>query len=135
MKLIHYGSKKIDFRKFIPIKNNDFKPIGGLWSSPVDTKYGWKDFFQIKHDNFVIFELNKDAKILKINSLRTTNKLLKKYSLNKYPGIYFDYEKLSKDYDAIWLTSKGEDSTSYIEAFAYWDVETVLIMNSKVIIK
>ena len=43
--LIHYGSSKFSERKFWPIRNSDWrvKPTGGLWTSPVASKWGWKD--------------------------------------------------------------------------------------------
>jgi hypothetical protein len=46
MTYIHYGASKFDLDKFVPVKNADFgwtKPdCGGLWGSPVDSEYGWK---------------------------------------------------------------------------------------------
>lgn len=43
---IHYGAKKFDPEKFAKPRNSTFpnKPEGGLWASPVDSTYGWKDW-------------------------------------------------------------------------------------------
>lgn len=140
MHLIHYGCKKINFKKIKPIKNFDFKPNGGFWSSPVNSKNGWKNFcindenIEILPNDYIKFRIKKNSKILKINTLWYLKRLLKKYS--QYSGsVYLDFELISKEYDAIWLTYNGELETRNIMALANWDVETVLIMNPKIIIK
>ena len=37
MRYIHYGCTSFDKLKFQEIK-------GGLWASPIDAEYGWKDW-------------------------------------------------------------------------------------------
>jgi len=44
MKLIHYGSTSFDPKKFNPVLNSYIKPTGGLWTSPIDSEFGWKDW-------------------------------------------------------------------------------------------
>ena len=46
---IHYGSKKL--HKIKPIKNQPYfpKPEGGLWASPVDAPFGWKEWCEREH--------------------------------------------------------------------------------------
>lgn len=42
---IHYGHTKFNIKKFDNIKNKyGNKPDGGLWLSPVNSKWGWKDW-------------------------------------------------------------------------------------------
>ena len=44
---VTYGcGKEFDSSKFNLIENQDFvnKPMGGLWASPVSSKYGWKEW-------------------------------------------------------------------------------------------
>jgi len=46
MKLIHYGAREYNPDLVQPITNANTwcKPYGGLWTSPVDSKWGWKDW-------------------------------------------------------------------------------------------
>jgi len=48
MKYIHYGSNCFDPSKFVEIKNEKYfnKPVGGLWASNIDAKFGWKEWCQ-----------------------------------------------------------------------------------------
>jgi len=39
---IHYGHDKFDPNSFVEIRNNMWnKPVGGLWASDVNVKFGW----------------------------------------------------------------------------------------------
>ncbi|MCK9429605.1 MAG: hypothetical protein M0R17_06335 [Candidatus Omnitrophica bacterium] len=44
--LIHYGSKIYAPKLFLPIQNRLYfcKPKGGLWTSPINSNWGWKDW-------------------------------------------------------------------------------------------
>lgn len=157
MKLIHYSSTKFDRSRFTVIKNRALfnKPSGGLWTSPIDSKWGWKDWCIGEHFNidklnkFFIIELKKDSKILKINSLDDLKKVplqnlddrVKNYPELKdvfYSMNFPNYEKISKEYDAIHLTERGQYETRlppFGEPNLYgWDCETVLVMNPNCII-
>ena len=137
MKVIHYGSKTFDTDKFKPVKNKNWvKPDGGLWSSPIDSNFGWKDWNEVeefkdcREDNSFILELRDSCKILKIDSKEDFQEI--EYITEEG---YLDYEKISKIYDAIWLTEKGENETRFlgIESsadFYGWDCETILILNT-----
>jgi len=66
MKVIHYGSDKFIPELFKSVENvNYVKPKGGLWTSPLDSKYGWSDFCKngirncIKSNCFIL-ELKSD---------------------------------------------------------------------------
>lgn len=145
--LIHYGCTKFDPNLFMPIKNRNWnKPSGGFWTSPVNSSYGWKDwnldseFRECDLKNSCTLKLKPSAKIYVIDNMAH----LKRYSTNKckYTNkLYLDFEKMSKKYDAIWVTTKGLMETSdisYKEGFVYslygWDCETVLILNKEIII-
>ena len=142
MKLISYGlGNKFSPRKFKPVRNRTAfnKPTCGLWASPVRSKYGWKHWCQ--GNNFYLgsgfktkFVFEIQGKILKIDS--------KKDALNlpwcepsNFPGYYFiDFESLAKEYDAIWLTCKGEQETRWgldddmRKSLYGWDCESVLVL-------
>lgn len=131
MNLIHYGSPSYDPTLFNPIKNRGFvKPRGGLWTSPINSKRGWKywcereSFRDCNENNSFKLVLNLDARVFVINSLD---------DLKNAPliGENIDFELLAKTHDAIWLTEIGlrETHLSYPINLYGWDCETVLILN------
>ena len=142
MKLIHYGSPKYKPELFKKVKNNLYrnKPEFGLWTSPIDSKYGWKEwckeenFRDCNKDESFIIEINIDKMLVidKEPDLKKIPFLKSKYSY--ISGI--DFEKLVKQYDAIHLTIEGELSTRWLnENNLYgWDCECVLILNKSCII-
>lgn len=133
--LIHYGSKIFNPELIKPIKNvNWVKPDGGLWTSPIDSKWGWKDWcdcekFRIcDKENSITLKLYDWAKICIINSVSDLNNL--PYYKNHMR--HLDFEKIAENYDVIWLTEKGETKTRWSDPGLYgWDCESVLILNSK----
>ena len=46
---IHYGATQL--HEIQPVKNERFfsKPTGGLWASPVDEPFGWKEWCEREH--------------------------------------------------------------------------------------
>lgn len=134
--LIHYGSEKFIPEKVLPVKNDSWvKPKeGGLWTSPIDSKWGWKDWNDCeqfidcdKRNSFTIC-LKSDAKIFVIDSLEDLKNSPLRDGYNKR---VLDFELIAKKYDAIWLTEKGQNEThlSYPIDLYGWDCETVLILN------
>ena len=131
--LITYGcGKKFDVAKFKPVKNKMFvKPEGGLWASPVNSNYGWREwckdesFGNLSHH----FKFEFEGNVFVIDGTRSAAQMpwLEAYSVLKYP----DFEKMvSLGYDAIWLTEKGQHETRFGEPSLYgWDCESVLVMN------
>lgn len=101
MKLIFWGSKEYDSNLFQPVKNKGWnKPSGGLWTSPVDSFYGWEDWckennfreehFEDSSNNFII-ELSKKARVYKVDTLNDLIKLVKKYpdTSSKQWGVFY----------------------------------------------
>lgn len=138
MRLITYGcGKKFLLSKFKPIKNEGFiKPSGGLWASPVNATYGWRewceanDFGNLKHS----FEFDFEGKAFVIDSLHDAQRLpwIEYYKSIQYPN----FESLVHlGYDAIYLTERGEIQTRFstIASLYGWDCESVLIMNCETI--
>lgn len=134
--LICYGcGNKYEPSKFEPIRNrNHIKPAGGLWTSPIDSKWGWKDWCKAEGFGDVgnlstYFHVQFTGKVLTINSLKDAVRLpwieiIKDYL--KCP----DYETISTVCDAIHLTVEGQNATRFSQPSLYgWDCETVLIMN------
>jgi hypothetical protein len=147
-KFIHYGHDKFDKDLFVPIRNFVFvKPIGGLWASPINSNYGWKDWCLEKHycipklDKFFSFKLNINAEIFIINSKRDLHSLpvyyneSLKFGLKEIP--FLDFELISKNYDALWLTNDGikavHDPMDLLNLHG-WDVESLLVFNPNIII-
>ena len=145
---IHYGSTKL--HKIIPIKNIDYftKPEGGLWASPVDAPFGWKEwcerehFRETKEDNAFKFRVKDPSKIIHIRDVKDLEKLPRqksKLGLESPTMIYLDFEKIQKDYDGIELHLSEEKQT--IENFCNglyfklygWDCDSILIFHEDAI--
>jgi len=137
--VIHFGATEYKPAMVQPIKNRNWmKPFGGLWTSPINSKYGWREW--CKAEDFEVYRLensfkllfNPDVKIFTIDTLQDLEKTpLEKVEIGKFKREYPDFELLAKTYDAIWLTERGQYETRYSQpANLYgWDCETVLIMN------
>jgi len=108
---------------------------GGLWASPVDTKYGWKEWCLA--EQYGIQRLDKHftfhytGKVLKIDTCADLERMVwsKVFHSIEYP----DFEKMVKlGIDAIWLTEQGQwdtRSASNSKNLYGWDCECALIMN------
>ena len=158
-KFITFGIEEISKMYFCNVTNQDFinKPLGGLWSSeyfPNSSKANnccksdWE--FWCRNENFhlerlnkgVVFELKKQANIYTVDSYDDLLKLSENYSYEKYfYGIeikkYIDFEKMSKDFDGLFLTVEGELQTRYEAKMNLygWDCSSLLLFNIDVIEK
>ena len=139
MKYIHYGSNEFDINKFEKIKNKEefVKPLGGLWASRKDISTGWMNWckntgFDTKLDEYFIFSLKEDTKILTIDNNEQLKELPK---LNNSFGLYcnLDFEKLSEEYDAIEVLI-SKDQNLYFSLYG-WDCDSIVIMNPSKIIQ
>lgn len=149
---IHYGAKAFMPELFVPIQNRYFvKPHGGLWASPTDAKYGWKEwnkdsgFIEIIEDRSFKFTLTEDAKVLHIYSVSDLDVLPKLEipgMLNFNIGmVYLDFEALMEQgYDAIELHLSEEDKTNngFMEGLYWnlygWDCDSILVMNPDIVV-
>ena len=133
---ITYGRDRFDLLKFNPIKNNHWvKPLGGLWASPIDTEWGWREWcesenFHIKQlSEFFEFTLYGDVYV--IDSLEDLKNL--PIQKNDY-RTYVDFEKVIDRYDALWLTYRGQIETRMTDPDLYgWDCESILIFSPECI--
>lgn len=133
--LIHYGSSQFHHEKFQTIKNYRVKPKGGLWTSPIQTEWGWKEWclaesFRTEFDTYFTLTLQEKSLVYQIDRLADLNDLIW-YTYPPYQFEYPNYEAMANTYDAIWLTDTGEKETRYtIQRNLYgWDCESVLILN------
>ena len=75
--------------------------------------------------------LKQDAKVLVINC--ESDLEIMPFQRTLLPHMFFlDFEKISEEYDAIWLTVNGEHETRWSQPqnMYGWDCETVYFMNS-----
>jgi hypothetical protein len=116
----------------IPFRN---KPKGGLWTSPVDSSYGWSDWSKDNEygDLSSHFDLDFEGAVFEIDSLEDMNNLPWIENNSMY---FVSFEPLVfMGYDAIRLTDKGQTDTRFThpKSLYGWDCETVLVMNADAI--
>jgi hypothetical protein len=131
--LVCYGcGNEFDLSKFESVKNrNHVKPSGGLWTSPIDSEWGWKDWCKSNEwgDLSSSFRLRFTGRVYVIDSMDAAKQLpWRKPSWSSHVA-WPDYESIV-GIDAIYMTLEGEEATRYDEPSLYgWDCETVWIMN------
>ena len=146
----HYGCKSFDSEKFDTVKNRPHwcKPTGGLWSSPVDKNEidGWAEWCRNEEFNinclkeYFDFTLREDARIAVINTLHDLEVLIYKYAQELEDGItvksrVLDFERMCDVYDAIELTSPGQQDTRFTNPDLYgWDCHSLLVLNPNVVV-
>ena len=136
---IHYGHKEFDPQKFQEIKNQPMlpKPKGGLWASPVNAEYGWKDWCEAENfrdcnsEESFLFRLKDVAKVYHIRSMQDVKSMpLIETGITTY--YVPDFEKMLTDgWDAIEL-HLSECQELYWELYG-WDCDSILIMNKDII--
>lgn len=117
MNYLSIGTNYISKNLFQPIKNgNGYKPYGGIWATIHNKEYinynEWMDhillnpyiLFNIYKENpleipAVYITLNNNSNIFTLNSKETLTYLLNNYPLNDW----INFEKLSKNYDGIYI--------------------------------
>lgn len=144
------------------IKNNMLtnKPKGCLWASAYELDdeglrsnwerwCDWEAFRSYPKNQYFKFKLIPEAKVLIVDSKEDYLNIDEKYFADLNDSIfynyyhrytsfkkYLDFEKISKHYDAFYLTEKAADELHFcfdIEAkdFNCWDVESICIFNNK----
>lgn len=137
------GIEDISIEKWNNVKNSwHNKPMGGLWGSEytpnsefISPWYEWCDneMPDWTKEYGVVFELKDSARIYTINTHEDLVNLYNKYNntnnINKITKL-IDFEKVSKDYDCIFLTDEGQWVTRFTELSLYgWDIESILVLN------
>lgn len=113
--------------------------IGGLWTSPEGSKYGWEDWCRDNQmewlgDRYVLAVMG-EPRILLIDSAADLERAWKNYGRAREWGKGFeytdrdlDYRLIADDYDAVWLTAEGHFQARMgmsLNTYA-WDCETIL---------
>jgi len=143
---IHYGADHYDKLKFEKVIGSDAgnnKPVGGLWASPVDCKWGWADW--CKSNEYHEERLNKYFKFTLVNGskvfhIRTYNDMFKLPCVDNHDRDYnsifncakYDWLKVKQKYDAVEL-HMSENYPLFHDAFYCWDVESIVILNPDII--
>ena len=140
------------FRNILrPLNNYSFIPNGGFWSSEYigNERYisPWFNYLlyateiaQKKNlENAVIFTLKENAKILTITTYEQVLELSKKYPSYHHILGYneeitnkttsFDFEKLSKYYDGVYVDFKKLSNENKTIIFKDWSINTLLLFN------
>ena len=136
---IHFGHDHFDREKFQEIKNGLYfcKPTGGLWASPVDAEYGWRDwceaenFRECSQDNSFAFALENSAKVYHIRSLADVKAMPQ---ANTEISVYYvpNFEKMLADgWDAIEL-HLSECGELYWALYG-WDCDCILVLNPDIV--
>ena len=136
---IHYGDDT--FRTPDPIQNSKYrnKPRGGLWASREDAEYGWKDWCiaeEFRLDTFdwsFKFRLKDGARVLVLSEKEQLDVLPNLNNFHSkddpYMDCILDFEKLSRNWDAIELTNCWK----FYWALYGWDCDSILIMNPDIV--
>ena len=137
---IHYGHDRFRPELFSPIRNLEFfnKPMGGLWASPVDARYGWKawceenDFSETVESNSFCFQIKGGANVLHITSVAQLGGIPMQET--PFTAIFKcpDFEELMRQgIDAMWVDISA-DRDLYMELYG-WDCGSIVVLNPDVI--
>jgi len=135
--LVHYGDDEYMSNKFEPIKDVPYrnKPKGGLWTSPLDCKWGWKDWCITENFGNIekYFVIRFTGTVFKIDSYQDAMELP---WIEQGSTHFLVFQPLVlMGIDAVYLTENGEDETRFSDPKSLygWDCETVLVMNPECI--
>jgi hypothetical protein len=134
---------------FTPVKNDEYhnvKPNGGFWTSTF--KWGgpyaseWIDFVttemtseDVSKKPIYLLTVKPTARLYTIDSYKDLKRLIEKYPFvvqarrfDSFTQTFPDWEAISKDYDGVHMTSKGQGETRLSRPYSLygWDVESTL---------
>lgn len=138
-----FFGKKPEKELLQPVINQELlnKPLGGLWTSTYEKEYG-SDWLQWTLGNDFYDDVPKawllkprsDLRVLLIDSYNDLVSKMDKYISRdkRFTFTYsIDFEEISKEYDVIHLTSRGEIETRFTTDYHLygWDCESCLWLN------
>lgn len=145
MDYIHYGHDSFDPVYLLSTMNPVYKyrrrdKPHGLWASPVDCKWGWKDWCESEDystgplDKSFTFEL-KTCRVLHVRKPKDIEPYVERVS----EGYLFDHCKLNlakiyNEYDAMELHLSENWRLRDIEVFYGWDVDSIVVWNPDVVV-
>ena len=146
---VAFGSEKFDLNKVRPVNLSSKrtlmrnKPEGGVWASPLTSKNGWADWcnsnkFRLKSlSQHFLFTIKPEAKIYVIDTFDDLKQIstLRNYSGEKAINFQMLYDN---GCDGIFVTAKAASELRYVESgyadLYAWDVESICVFNSNVIV-
>lgn len=142
---VHYGHNKFDINLFQPARNASYrdKPIGGLWASPKDSTFGWREWNQLNEykecddNNCFYFKIAEFSRVYRIRTLHDIEQLPmvtvpKQKDRNCYDHRFFiDFEKLMRSgIDAIEVQFEG------VKEYLWdYDCDSIIVLNARGIIE
>lgn len=147
MEYIHYGSDHFDAGKFVRPSNRPYfcKPSGGLWASPANAEFGWKEwcaaneYADLTEENSFRFTLQDGAKVWHIWSVDDAKRMPLQEDKLGTSMLCPDFERLVADgYDAVELHLSEETGEHGIGDGLYyllygWDCDSILVLNSDIV--
>lgn len=120
------------------------KPIFGLWASPVDSEWGWRNFCMDggwnleRLTNKFLFKLSPDSKIYVIDNIEDLN-AISAFGPDSFGWKTINFRKLlNEGYDGLYITRDAahiqDDSKTMLKGLDSWDVESICVFNKDVII-
>ena len=115
------------------------KPDFGLWGSPVDCKFGWKDWCESEDfrtdtlDRYFVFKVKDGARIFIVRKNNDVSDYLYTPYLYSSAGTYIDFNKIMKEYDGIELIHGYNYWDLHYGYFYSWDVDSIVVWNPDVI--
>lgn len=147
---IHYGASAFDKTRFVQVVNRIkwIKPVAhtGLWGSPVDAKWGWKDwceaenFRECDESNSFKFTVKNPEKIFFVNSKESYKELIKLYGDKNNLTVTFDYTPWYINFNKMindgWegLEISITDYPTLYDLLYGWDCDSILIFTKDAIV-
>lgn len=137
MNYLSIGTNKLNKDLFLDVRNTGTaKPLGGIWATEQEypTYNAWVDYL-CDHPHLLFYKnygypnlaavyltLQEDARICSLNTEDDIKCLKEKYPLNDW----INFEKLSKDYDGIFINYQKLIDNSQIKPYS---VNTLILFN------
>lgn len=147
---ITHGKECFDRDQFIIPSNRPYinKPYGGLWGCRYKpySNSAWHEwcvserFFTEALKSGFIYSIKEDSRLYIIDTYRDLEEITDRFPNDKddllFPNKTIDYVGIMKEYDAIYLTDRGQSVTRHSRPYSLygWDVESILILNGDIII-
>ena len=147
-KYIHYGHDKFQPEKLINRPRDPYMQLykpAGLWASPVDSEWGWKDWCEREEFDLerltthFTFALSPDARVLEIHHADDIKDYLIANEEHWGPERWYNYtldtKAIERDYDAMEVYMSDNYTELHDTSIFYiYDVDSLVVWNPDVII-